>query len=108
LASARPPLPFRELFKPRVFDYLGKIELDGTSEWYTKRLRFASSVPLEHVEVVFTGTSIEHIDLGHGLGSPIPRSASGLKPGFTNAPPDRRDSTPSHQGSAAQGTNHST
>lgn len=42
------PLPFREQFKPRVFDYLGKIELDGTTEWYTKRSRFASSVPLEH------------------------------------------------------------
>ena len=42
------PLNFRELFKARLFDYLGKLDIDGTSEWYTKRSRFGSSVPLEY------------------------------------------------------------
>jgi hypothetical protein len=42
------PLKFRDTFKARVFDYLGKLDIDGTSEWYTKRSRFASSVPLEY------------------------------------------------------------
>ena len=40
--------PFRELFKARVFDYLGTLEIDGASEWYTRRSRFSSSVPLEY------------------------------------------------------------
>ncbi|MBY0513744.1 MAG: PD-(D/E)XK nuclease family protein, partial [Gemmataceae bacterium] len=42
------PHKFRDLFKARVFDYLGKLDADGTSEWYTRRSRFASSVPLEN------------------------------------------------------------
>lgn len=42
------PQPFREQFKPRLFDYLGKLEIDGQSEWYTRRSRFGSDVPLEH------------------------------------------------------------
>jgi hypothetical protein len=42
------PQPFRELFKARVFDYLGKLDIDGVSEWYTQRSRFSSSVPLEY------------------------------------------------------------
>ena len=42
------PLNFRELFKARLFDYIGKLELDGVSEWYTRRSRFSSSVPLEY------------------------------------------------------------
>jgi hypothetical protein len=42
------PHNFRELFKARVFDYIGKLETDGTSEWFTRRSRFASSVPLEY------------------------------------------------------------
>jgi len=42
------PLPFRKLFHARMFDYLGKLDIDGQTEWYTKRSRFASSVPLEY------------------------------------------------------------
>ena len=42
------PHPFRELFKARMFDYLGKLDIDGVSEWYTRRSRFSSSVPLEY------------------------------------------------------------
>ena len=42
------PHKFRELFKARMFDYLGKLDIDGTSEWFTRRSRFSSSVPLEY------------------------------------------------------------
>jgi hypothetical protein len=42
------PHNFRELFKARIFDYIGKLEIDGSSEWFTRRSRFASSVPLEY------------------------------------------------------------
>ena len=42
------PQPFRKLFHARMFDYLGKLDIDGQSEWYTRRSRFASSVPLEY------------------------------------------------------------
>jgi hypothetical protein len=42
------PLKFRDDFKARMFDYLGKLDESGTSEWYTRRSRFASSVPLEY------------------------------------------------------------
>ena len=42
------PNKFRELFKARLFDYLGKLDIDGTSEWYTRRSRFSSSMPLEY------------------------------------------------------------
>ena len=42
------PHKFRELFKARLFDYIGKLEIDGTSEWYTRRSRFTSSMPLEY------------------------------------------------------------
>jgi hypothetical protein len=42
------PHKFRELFKARLFDYIGKLEIDGVSEWFTRRSRFASSVPLEY------------------------------------------------------------
>lgn len=42
------PHPFRERFRPRLFDYLGKLEIDGQTEWYTRRSRFGSDVPLEH------------------------------------------------------------
>ncbi|MFO0796355.1 MAG: AAA domain-containing protein [Gemmataceae bacterium] len=42
------PHPFRELFRARVFDYLGKLDVDGGSEWYTKRARFGSGIPAEY------------------------------------------------------------
>lgn len=42
------PLPFRELFRSRIFDSVGKLELDGGSEWYTRRSRFSSTLPLEY------------------------------------------------------------
>jgi hypothetical protein len=46
--SRNSPHPFRDLFKARLFDYHGKLDIDGQSEWYTRRSRFASSVPLEY------------------------------------------------------------
>jgi len=42
------PHKFREAFKARLFDNIGKMDIDGTSEWYTRRSRFSSSVPLEY------------------------------------------------------------
>jgi hypothetical protein len=42
------PHPFRQLFRARLFDYLAKLDIDGVSEWYTRRSRFASAVPLEY------------------------------------------------------------
>ncbi len=42
------PHKFRELFRARLFDNIGKLDIDGHSEWYTKRARFGSSVPLEY------------------------------------------------------------
>jgi predicted RecB family nuclease len=42
------PQPFRDLFKARVFDYLGKLDIGGTSEWYTRRSRFGTNLPLEY------------------------------------------------------------
>lgn len=42
------PHKFRESFKARLFDNVGKLDLAGQSEWYTRRSRFASSVPLEY------------------------------------------------------------
>lgn len=42
------PHPFRQHFHARLFDYLGKLDIDGHSEWFTKRSRFASSIPLEY------------------------------------------------------------
>lgn len=42
------PHKFRELFKARLFDNIGKLDIDGVSEWYTRRSRFSSSVPLEY------------------------------------------------------------
>ena len=35
------PHKFRELFKARMFDYLGKLDIDGVSEWFTRRSRFS-------------------------------------------------------------------
>jgi hypothetical protein len=42
------PGKFRDLFKARLFDYVGKLDIDGVSEWYTRRSRFNSQVPLEY------------------------------------------------------------
>ena len=42
------PLNFREVFNARLFDYLGKLDVGGATEWYTKRARFGSSLPLEY------------------------------------------------------------
>ena len=39
------PHTFRDLFKARLFDYLGKLDIDGQPEWYTRRSRFDSSDP---------------------------------------------------------------
>jgi hypothetical protein len=42
------PFKFREVFQARQFDYIGKLDSGGASEWFTKRARFGSSVPLEY------------------------------------------------------------
>jgi hypothetical protein len=42
------PHDFRQRFKARMFDYLGKLDVDGATEWYTKRSRFSSAVPMEY------------------------------------------------------------
>jgi hypothetical protein len=42
------PHKFREVFRARLFDYLGKLDTDGVSEWYTKRARFGSTIPAEY------------------------------------------------------------
>jgi hypothetical protein len=42
------PHPFRQLFHARLFDYLGKLDIDGQTEWFTRRSRFSSSIPLEY------------------------------------------------------------
>ena len=42
------PHRFREVFKARLFDYVGKLDVGGATEWYTKRARFGSSLPLEY------------------------------------------------------------
>ena len=47
------PHPFRELFKARLFDYVGKLDTGGSTEWYTKRSRFGSSLPLEYAHAAW-------------------------------------------------------
>jgi hypothetical protein len=43
------PRPFRQLFRERVFDSLGRLERDDEDpEWFTRRARFNSQVPLEY------------------------------------------------------------
>ena len=43
------PRSFRELFRERVFDYVGKLDEDEENpEWFTRRARFNSQVPLEY------------------------------------------------------------
>src|SRR5207302_1106450 len=34
------PHKYREAFKARLFDYVGKLDVGGATEWYTKRARF--------------------------------------------------------------------
>jgi hypothetical protein len=58
------PHPLRELFKARVFDYLGKLGIDGVSEWYTRRSRFSSSVPLEYTYAAWG--QLPKPEAGHG------------------------------------------
>jgi hypothetical protein len=43
------PRNYREIFRERLFDYVGKLDPDDeNSEWYTRRARFNSQVPLEY------------------------------------------------------------
>jgi hypothetical protein len=58
------PLKFRDLFRARLFDYLGKLDIDGQSEWYTKRARFGSSVPLEYAYAAFGQLPKPHANRG--------------------------------------------
>jgi hypothetical protein len=41
---------YREIFRERLFDYLGKLpdEETGELDWYTRRSRFNSQIPLEY------------------------------------------------------------
>ncbi|HET7037250.1 MAG TPA: AAA domain-containing protein [Thermomicrobiaceae bacterium] len=41
------PKPFRRIFRERLFDYVGKLGGDD-GEWYTRRARFNSQIPLEY------------------------------------------------------------
>jgi hypothetical protein len=66
------PQPFRDLFRARVFDYLGKLDTGGTSEWYTKRSRFSTNLPLEYAYAAWgelppprTGQGDEFADFRH-------------------------------------------
>ena len=43
------PHSFRELFQARLFDYLGKLDIDGTSEWFTPPLPVRQFGALEYV-----------------------------------------------------------
>jgi len=46
------PEPYREVFRERLFDYLGKLRVDdgpdAAESWYTRRARFGSQLPLEY------------------------------------------------------------
>lgn len=43
------PAPYQNLFHERLFDYVGKLKPgDENSEWYTRRARFSSQIPLEY------------------------------------------------------------
>ena len=44
------PEPYAEIFKERLFDYLGRLDDGSTDEkrWYTSRSRFSSQIPLEY------------------------------------------------------------
>jgi hypothetical protein len=58
------PHNFRELFRERLFDYLGKIDVGGQSEWYTRRARFGSSVPLEYAYAAWKQLPLPAAGLG--------------------------------------------
>ncbi len=45
--------PYRDIFRHRVFDYIGRLDSDapdgeGKIDWYTSRSRFDSQIPLEY------------------------------------------------------------
>ena len=81
------PHKFRELFKARLFDYIGKLDIDGASEWYTRRSRFGSSVPLEYAYAAWgqlpkpgPGKGDEFADFrarDEGLADGLPGAAAG-------------------------------
>jgi hypothetical protein len=46
-------VPYRDLFRHRMFDYIGRLDSDepgssGKVDWYTSRSRFNSQIPLEY------------------------------------------------------------
>ncbi len=47
------PHDFRTAFKRGLFDHVGKLDIDGQSEWVTRRARFSSSIPLEYAYVAW-------------------------------------------------------
>lgn len=42
------PQDFTTRFRARLFDHVGKMEIEGADAWYTRRARFSSSLPLEY------------------------------------------------------------
>jgi len=42
--------PYRDIFRERLFDYLGKLDRDRPDggDWFTRRARFNSQIPLEY------------------------------------------------------------
>lgn len=58
------PYKFREVFRARLFDYLGKLDFDGASEWYTKRARFGSTIPAEYAYAAWNQLPVPAA--GHG------------------------------------------
>ena len=61
------PLPYREIFRERLFDHVGKLDPDDeNSEWYTRRARFNSQIPLEYAYAAW-----------QQLNSPLPTAVPG-------------------------------
>ncbi len=78
------PQPFREIFRERLFDHVGKLDPDDeNSEWYTRRARFNSQVPLEYAYAAWqqlsAGNDSPRPYLGEGPG--VRATVSPLPPG---------------------------
>ncbi len=99
------PWPFRTLFRERAFDYLGRLDRDEEEpEWYTRRARFNSQVPLEYAYAAWS-----QLPAGRGRAGPIRRLPPGdgrrpdriCRPSFGGARVDRPAASaqsPIHEG----------
>lgn len=49
------PAPYREIFRARLFDEMGRLDEDaeGPEVWYTSRARFSSSIPIEYAHAAW-------------------------------------------------------